>query len=438
MNRRKAVEWMMGELPDLVERGLITADAAEGLKRHYGGIGDARRRNWGRVAFAVFGGTLVGLGIILVFAHNWENMSRQVRTVVSLLPLLCAQALCGWVLLRRANSPAWREGTSSFLVLALGAAISLVAQTYHMGSDWGAFILSWMLPSLPIVYLMDVTAPALMYLAGVTSWGAVQRWEGGTPFWFWALAALLVPHYFRAIRRDRFGSRAILLGWMTAICGGVAIGFSINALPHRSWAMIYLSYFASLYLFGLGREPEKINVARRPFLLAGLLGICAVAYTLTFRWNWTAITHGVTWRSPLDGVEAVGGYLTVAVLAAGVAVGLARSVVRRYLYGILFGAVPLLAMLGYILVSGYGLPPLVPVIIFNLLFLSLGVVTAVKGIGDAESATANGGMILIAAIVMARFFDSGFGILARGVVFILLGIGFLAANMVIWRRKAAQ
>jgi len=39
---------------------------------------------------------------------------------------------------------------------------------------------------------------------------------------------------------------------------------------------------------------------------------------------------------------------------------------------------------------------------------------------------------------MARFFDSGFGILARGVVFILLGIGFLAANMVIWRRKAAQ
>jgi hypothetical protein len=35
----------------------------------------------------------------------------------------------------------WREGTATFLVFAVGAAIALIGQTYHLPGDLGSFLL---------------------------------------------------------------------------------------------------------------------------------------------------------------------------------------------------------------------------------------------------------------------------------------------------------
>jgi len=46
----------------------------------------------------------------------------------------------------------------------------------------------------------------------------------------------------------------------------------------------------------------------------------------------------------------------------------------------------------------------------------------------------NAGLLVLAALIMARFFDSQFGFVIRGIAFIVLGIGFLAANVCLVRR----
>ncbi len=61
------------------------------------------------------GALLIGAGIILMLAHNWEDLSRPVRAALSFLPLLLAQGLAGWALVRRPESLAWREGTGALL-----------------------------------------------------------------------------------------------------------------------------------------------------------------------------------------------------------------------------------------------------------------------------------------------------------------------------------
>jgi hypothetical protein len=46
----------------------------------------------------------------------------------------------------------------------------------------------------------------------------------------------------------------------------------------------------------------------------------------------------------------------------------------------------------------------------------------------------NAGLLVLAALIMARFFDSQFGFVIRGIAFIVLGVGFLAANVYLVRR----
>jgi hypothetical protein len=43
-------------------------------------------------------------------------------------------------------------------------------------------------------------------------------------------------------------------------------------------------------------------------------------------------------------------------------------------------------------------------------------------------------MLVIAALVVVRFFDAEIGFVAKGLAFIAVGIGFLVANLVMARR----
>jgi hypothetical protein len=106
---------------------------------------------------AAVGSILVAAGIVLLIAHNWDEFSRPVRSVIAFLPLLAAQALSVFVLLRRNESKAWRECAAIFNVAAIGSAISLVSQTYQIHGSLANFIFVWILLSLPLVYLMRTT-----------------------------------------------------------------------------------------------------------------------------------------------------------------------------------------------------------------------------------------------------------------------------------------
>jgi hypothetical protein len=46
-------------------------------------------------------------------------------------------------------------------------------------------------------------------------------------------------------------------------------------------------------------------------------------------------------------------------------------------------------------------------------------------------------MLMLAGLIVTRFFDSDLGFVVRGLAFIGVGIGFLATNVVLIRRKGA-
>lgn len=435
---RKGIQRLYAELPQLVAQGVLTPDAAARLRAHYGPVAPARPVQRAVMIFSVLGALLIGGGVILVLAHNWENLSRPERAVLSFLPLVLAQVLGAWTLLRRPHSPAWREGAGVLLFLAIGASISLVAQTYHISGDFTRFLLTWSLLGLPVVYLFDAAAPALLYLWGVTEWACHMRWEDGFAAGYWLLAALLLPQLALWLRAGRTRTRPTLLLWAFCLSTTVAAGVTIERVLPGLWIILYAGLFALMFLAGEFWFRAADGFWSRPLRHFGASGVLVLSFLATFEWPWKAIgwnhgrwerLHDIPWRMIPDAM--LGGVVPLAALVL-----LVTSVRRKTPLGLLFGVAPILAVAGFGLASYFDTPA--PAAgLFDLYLLVAGLWLLGTGLRTGSQSQMNVGLLAVMALILARFFDADLGFLLRGLAFIALGIAFLAANLVLLRRKGA-
>ena len=433
---QKNVRWLLGELPSLLEGGVVDGAAAERLRRHYE-TAAGRSRNWALTVFGILGGALVGLGIILLLAHNWADLSRAARTALAFAPLVAAQLLALRVFNAGKESAAWREGLGLFWTLSVGAAIALVAQTYHVPGDAGRFALTWMLLALPIVYVLNATSPALVYLAGLTFWAGDVQSNGGQALPFWPLAALILPHVVAAARGNPYAARPALLFWGLAVALCVALGITLEKILPGLWIIVYGALFAIFYLAGEFWFGEAPSAWQKPFQTFGAVGGVALAFLLTYEWPW----HEIGWHycrhgAAYHGFAATFDYALAALLPAAAVVLLVGSVRRGKAHALFIGALPILAVLGYALgtrTHGEG----AAMALFNLYVFAVGVALLVQGFRSRRSGTVNLGLVVVFALILLRFFDEDLGFVFRGVVFVLLGLAFLIVNVVLARKKGA-
>ncbi|MDZ4743360.1 MAG: DUF2157 domain-containing protein [Verrucomicrobiota bacterium] len=217
---KKHIHWLHEQLPLLVAQGIITSETAASIKSHYDHQEAPSSRPLALTIFAILGGVLIAGGIILLMAHNWMEFNRSTRAFISFLLVILGQAVVGYALWKDKISAAYREGSGLFAQLTFGAGMALIGQTYHLSDDLGAFTLTWMLCTLPLVYLLRASGPALIYLAGVTFWACnVHGWyDRSHPAAWWIWIALLIPYAVMEMRRNPYHPRAILLMWGLGIC----------------------------------------------------------------------------------------------------------------------------------------------------------------------------------------------------------------------------
>ena len=430
---KRHVQWLYEELPDLVGRGVVPGEVAEKLRQHYGDVEGGGGKRWAIILFSILGAALIGAGIILLLAHNWDDLSRPVRMVLSLMPMLAAQGLAAYVLLKQRASTAWREGVGMFWALAIGASIALVGQTYHLYGDFGAFMLSWTLAGLPVVYLLNSSVAAILFWVGATTWAGDVCGTRGMEIWFWPLAALAVPHLVLAAWRNRYHVRVGLLSWVLAICGAIGIGFTLAHRSGHDWIPVYTGYFALLYMLGSLWFNEGRTFWQRPLQTLGALGVIVLAIVLTFEDPWDHYWRCATWLALLNGPATGWVQVGILVLWPLAAIGLwAYSWVRREPITLLFGALPVLGIIGSMLASAKA--GVVILILMNLYVFALGVALIVLGVRDRRLGVVNLGMLITAALVIARFFDADLSFILRGLAFIAVGVGFLVTNVVLIRR----
>jgi len=423
--------WLQRELPGLVAGGVIDQAAADRLRQHFEAAapdGGARR-----IAVVVFGGlgaALIGGGILLLLAHNWDELSRAMRASLMLGLLVAAQGLAGWALLSRHRSVAWSEGTAAFLSVAVGASIALVSQTYHIAGDFQTFLLAWCLLVLPLAFLLDshLTAAIVWLLALQRAWSA--GWGQPYDAWFWGLAAAGGLHFVQAASRSGRDWRLPLLAAVATavlLLGGTPI---VETGPTAIRALYLGGLLGFLYAVGApvaGREPTAWMSTLRAITVPAVAAFSLVS-TYELPWTLSAWAPGSI-RNPgvLTGVLLGVALGTIALARAG-------SYLRESRWDdALFAGALIPAGLG--VAAALAGHPGVPRLVFNVYLAALGLAMLARGLGEARLGATNVGLILLAGLAVARFFDADLSFIARGVGFILVGLFFLGANVYLVRKR---
>ncbi|HSI89650.1 MAG TPA: DUF2157 domain-containing protein [Adhaeribacter sp.] len=414
---------ILKELPELVEAQVISSETAEKISAYY------QHKKTGSenrllLAFGILGALISGLGIILIVAHNWDELSRQTKTLLAFVPLVLGQLACAYVLFRDPENRNLKEISATFLFLAIGATIALISQIYHIPGNLTNFLLTWMLLGFPLIYLMRSEVAALLYVAGSTYFvmqsGPAYIYKNA--YYFWPMLAAALPFYRQLLRQNPAGNAVSWLNWLLPI--SVIIGLATIMRSHQEFMVIgYLSLFGIFYQLGTSRFFRHEKQPANGFFLLGMLGTLAVLLFLSFEGFWENLaTEKYAFPQPFTSIEFI--------LALGFTALAAVLLFRKFrktglnqltLMEAVFLFIPLAFLGGYF-------APLASQIFINLLILLLGILTIRSGARQNHLGILNVGLLIIATLVSCRFFDTNLSFVARGILFLLVGAGFFAAN----------
>ncbi|HEX4639915.1 MAG TPA: DUF2157 domain-containing protein [Chthoniobacterales bacterium] len=438
---RAGIRWLLAELPELVSGGVISQEAADALRQHYSTEVSESSHRFGFVLSAILGSLLVGAGIVLLVAHNWDFLSRPVRCAIAFTPLVLSQALAIFVLLRRRESAAWREAAAILNVATIGTAIALVSQTYQIQGNLARFILVWMLLALPVVYVFGTSIGLSAYFVGATVWVLSSKtdsfWFGARPddLWVWLLLFLGIPAFISLWKRNRNGYGMLLALTSLAVAAAFSLGQTDDIGAQSFWRCSFAGFWTLVYLVGAISFKDWRPRRPHPFVAAGWIGILFLGVVLSFREFWRT----QQWQNAVDLVPRH--YPDI----------LAAAVQSAWAFAaILFGAYAIWkhrdrnlapAVFAPIALGAWGIAkwtgdPLIPSLLLNFFLLALGVFTLLRGIRAGRVYEANLGMLVVAVLAIARFFDTDFEFVIRGIAFIAIGLGFLVTNLIVFKRKA--
>jgi uncharacterized membrane protein len=433
MRNQKAIKWLYQQLPSLIEKGVIEAETAEKIKQHFGEIDEAPNYNIAFLVAGILGAVLIGGGIILIFAYNWENLSRTWRTIFSFLPLIFAQAIYAYVFFKKRDANSWVEASSGFLMLMLASSIALISQTYHIAGSIEGFLFIWMLLSIPLLYLMNSSLVSIFYLIGIASYAVNQN--GSESVYYWAFLLAFLPHFMINVRSDQPTIRGNLLGWSLILTFAFAY-FGVIESDILEYSLVGTSLIISNFYLKGELSYQNDSFISRPFQTFAIVALFIMCMILGYHWEYEETTMQALVFG--EKYESWAGLINFLFLAANV-LGFAYLF---YLYlkesknpNYFILAFPFLIIIGLAL-TRYDLES-AAIVLANVFLFGYGLFYIKTGIQKQRMALVNVGMLFISAIIIARFFDTDWSFVVKGIAFVVLGIGFLSVNLLLSRKLKA-
>lgn len=409
------------DLLELFENGVISQETAGNITAYYASKGD-NSKNRLFIVFGILGATLVGLGLILIIAHNWDDLSRFTKTILAFIPLIIGQLSSGYTILKKATSTAWRETSGVFLFFGIGASISMVSQIYNIPGDLSNFILFWMLLALPVAYLLKSSIASSFYIIGITYYLTPHYMSAGNEeFIYLGLLALILPYYYLLYKRNPYGNFINLHHLLIPISIMIALGSWI----HNNGELMTISYFSLFgifYLIGQFNLFEKQKLRNNIYKILGSLGTVILLLFLSFKEFWKELARRDFSRHPMLGSTE----FIIATILSLVAIGLLINNLRKHSIREIKPITPVFLI--FIALFILGMTTSYVVILINILLFGIGVMTIREGAKMDNLAVLNYGLLIITALVVSRFFDTDLSFVLRGLLFISVGIGFFLVN----------
>ncbi|MEB3339955.1 DUF2157 domain-containing protein [Okeania sp.] len=398
------------------------------------------------------GSMLLGLGIITFVSANWQEWSREVKTLL-LLTLFIGVNTVGFYLWRQQNTllnttnkkPKLGHGLLIFGALILGANIALMAQMFHIGgSPYGLYIV-WGLGVLVMAYSLQITSLGIMaiLLIGLGYFmGLSTVFSPGEFSWlqfiieYMSLVGVLlfIPlAYLRNSRIIFFLSILIIL-----IALEISLFLVFNLSNHGLWGAIALVLPPAL-LWGYDDIilPKIDSRIFQP--LARNLAIWYLSigfFLISFRGFWQNFSLEyyfgesleVQWLTLAEVLIFVGLTVTEWLFLARPNQRDSQSWRLDLVSGIVLGLIVVTAILCFWHLSINEIPEIATFIInIEMFLLAAGLIRI--GLARGNRGTFWGGLVLLTLQIVSRTFEYNTGLLLKSFVLILCGVGVIVAGL---------
>lgn len=222
------------------------------------------RLSWGAIIAGAFGALMVGLGIIALFAANWDMFGREARAAIAVAPVVACGAVAIAASLRGVRARALWEPLGILWCVSVAAATCLVAQTYQVGGSVPGLVLLVALLMLPAIWTTRAVAPTVLWPILAIVWGGVS-WDAGACKSFAlaakgvALMALSLPAYVAFLRSRPPKSALVSAQIMSGLVYSAGLGILLCiTLPldwgwHDGFLGIMIFWLCAALVAGVGR-----------------------------------------------------------------------------------------------------------------------------------------------------------------------------------------
>ncbi len=410
------------QLAELLEADIINSDTAQKITAFYS-TKEQSKPNRLFTIFGVLGALLSGLGIILIMAHNWDDMPRNLKTIIAFLPLVTGQIASAYSFLRKKSST-WVEASATFLIVSVGATISLVSQIYNIPGNLSDFLFVWIAITAPLIYMVRSTLAVVIHLVLCTWYAGYlgYSYRGDIPWWYLLQLAWVIPYYIGLLKKRPESNTVGLLNWLIPLSGLTVLGTFTNG--DTLVLLMYLALFGLFYNMGQIPFFKNLKLRRNGYTVIGSLGTIFLLIILTFEWFWKDTINEFYHSTDL--------IFTAILFLAGIAI-LGYLHLKKYLKGFNLFQYAFLVMGFLYLTKHFG--SIYGIILTNILVAALGLSAVRMGINKNSFGILNYGLLIITALIICRFFDTNLDFVFRGVLFISVGAGFFIANYFLLKKQ---
>ena len=411
--------WLRAEIAQWLREGLISDEQARRLYERYPETAVSRlERPRARSIFASLGAIMLGLGVILLIAYNWEAMHRYSKLGMIfgsfVLSHLAAAAL--------RSQPRLSQALHLLGTMIFGAAVWLIAQIYHVDRHYPDAFMFWSIAALLMAWLLPSVGQALLAVVLICAWTLAEVGDfehlhlQGTVLLL--VGVLPLAHILRS----------------QALLRTVLLALPLCFLP-SAWhvdedaALFYGLLLGAIYLSAerlAPRLPWTQSVA--PLYQSGMALWWGALLLLSFG----KLAEVVALPSELAAQPLAQGFTAIMLLVLFAAAGVTladqrlrpRSPPQWLEFALLW--LPLLAILFSRISSP--MPGLLEAVA-NLTLLAYALLFIYRGSEDIRPGSLAAGSILLAVLTLLRFNDLFHSLLARASVFLLLGVLLLLAGL---------
>ena len=418
---------LVNTLPELIQNQIISKDTALRIERYFHAK-ESKAPNKLFIVFGVLGSLLIGSGIILLFAHNWEYLPMMIKTVLAFAPLVIGQLLVGFSIFKK-KSQTWKEGSGVFLFFGVGAAIALIGQIYNVPGSLEGYLLTWIALCLPLVYLLKSKVLAIVHLVFATYYACLVGYfdSGQIPWLYLAMLIGVLPFYYNVIKNESDSNGFSLLNWLFPLSMTITFGAFLEVSSSALY-LVFILFFGLLYNIGQLPSLKILKLRKNGYLAIGSLGAVVTLLLASFHRYWSGDFE-------YDYYSASSIYVPILLITLTIAT-LVYSYVKESLKPFnLFRYVFVLYLIVFI-VSSYNAT--VGLVLINLLILVLGIATVKTGVDKCHFGILNYGLLIITGLISFRFFDTNMSFVIRGLLFITVGVGFFSTNYFMLKKQKSN